>query len=332
MSTSNQGKAPPPALPKWEVTQVTGVTGSHDADLSEENLQHLTRDEGLQGVTTGERIFEKFALRYVQRDFCVFPLAPGSKKPLQGSHGLSEATADIDAVARMARKHPFANIGLATGPESGICAIDIDPLSGGFETEHCLRADGKIWPQTPVQRTRSGGRHIILEHHPSIITGSNRLGPGIDFRGAGGYVVAAPSIVHGKRYSWLAWPSCGPSPVPSWLLDHLAAEAAKKQANKPSPARPLPVELGPALERARNALCFIPSHDRETWLAVGMALSGSFGESGRDLWDQWSKQSEKYTDAGQAKAWRSFKGSARTVGTIFWLRGQYRCRAPIYSL
>ena len=98
----------------------------------------------------------------------------------------------------MAREHPFANIGLATGPESGICAIDIDPLAGGFETERKLRSEAKTWPIAPVQRTRSGGRHIILQHHPLIVTGSNRLGRGIDFRGAGGYIVAAPSIRWGE--------------------------------------------------------------------------------------------------------------------------------------
>jgi hypothetical protein len=86
------------------------------------------------------------------------------------------------------------------------------------------------------------------------------------------------------------------------------------------------------IERARKALCFIPSDDRNTWLAVGMALSASFGESGRDLWDAWSRQSGKYTDDGQVKAWKSFKGASRTVGTIFWLRRQHRGRAPIYSL
>ena len=103
-------------------------------------------------------------------------------------------------------------------------------------------------------------------------------------------------------------------------------------ADKPSPAKPLPAVLEPELERARKALCFIPSDDRDTWLKVGMALSASFGESGRGLWDAWSRQSGKYTDAGQVKAWKSFKGASLTIGTIFWLRRQHRGRAPIYSL
>jgi hypothetical protein len=30
-----------------------------------------------------------------------------------------------------------------------------------------------------------------------------RIAPGIDYRGRGGYVVAAPSIVDGRRYGWV---------------------------------------------------------------------------------------------------------------------------------
>ena len=284
---------------------------------------------GARGATP---IFERFAIRYAHKGFEVFPLAVGSKKPMRDSCGLSAATGDVALVAEWCREFPFANIGLRTGPGSGICAIDLDPLSGGFDSERRLRSEGKAWPETPVQRTRSGGRHIILQHHPLIVTGANRLGPGIDFRGAGGYIVAAPSIVGGKAYSWLSWPPCGPAPAPGWLLDHLAAEAAKRQADKPSPAKPLPAVLEPEIERARKALCFIPSDDRDTWLAVGMALSGSFGDSGRSLWDEWSRQSRNYTEAGQVKAWKSFKGGARTVATIFWLRSQYRGSMPVYRL
>jgi putative DNA primase/helicase len=92
------------------------------------------------------------------------------------------------------------------------------------------------------------------------------------------------------------------------------------------------VVLEPEYERARKALCFIPSDDRDTWLAVGMALAGSFGDGACGLWDDWSKQSAKFNADNQVKAWRSFRGRGRSVGTIFWLRRQYRGRSPIYSL
>ena len=327
---------PPKSLPKCGETGETGEANSQEPDLSVKILSHPAECHGETGETTEwrpiEPVFERFALRYARQGFEVFPLAPDSKKPTKGSHGLSDATSDTAQVEEWRREFPCANIGLRTGPGSGICAVDLDPLKGGFETERLLRSEGKTWPETPLQRTRSGGRHIILQYHPLLVTGSNRLGPGIDFRGAGGYIVAAPSVVEGKRYSWLCWPPAGPAPVPAWLVNDLAAEAAKKRADKPEAPQNNPVVLEPALERARKALCFIPSDDRDTWLTVGMALAGSFGDSAKGLWDEWSKQSSKFNAHEQVKAWRSFRGAGRTVGTIFWLRRQYRGRSQIYSL
>ena len=276
--------------------------------------------------------FEEHARRYVNIGWYVFPLAPGSKKPRHGSHGLADATRDPVQIKAWGRECPDANLAILTGPESNLSVVDLDVLKGGFDSERHLRAQGKTWPTTWVQRTQSRGRHIVLQYHPLIVTGSHRLGAGIDFRGRGGYFVASPSVVGGKSYSWLSRPTCGPAPAPGWLISNLSAEAARKQADRASPAKPLPAVLEPEIERVRNALRFIPSDDRETWLAVGMALSASFGENGRSLWDAWSRQSARYTDVGQAKAWKSFNGASRTIGTIFWLRRQYRGRAPIYSL
>jgi hypothetical protein len=47
---------------------------------------------------------------------------------------------------------------------------------------------------------RAGGIHRYVR-----ATGDGngaKIAPGIDYRGAGGYVVAPPSMVDGKRYGW----------------------------------------------------------------------------------------------------------------------------------
>ena len=44
----------------------------------------------------------------------------------------------------------------------------------------------------------------------------------------------------------------------------------------------------------QTALYTIPAEDRETWVQVGMALHAEFGDAGFDLWESWSKQSERY--------------------------------------
>ncbi len=45
----------------------------------------------------------------------VFPLLPGEKKPLLGSHGYKDATTNLDEVEEYWRKTPQANIAVPTG-------------------------------------------------------------------------------------------------------------------------------------------------------------------------------------------------------------------------
>lgn len=66
------------------------------------------------------------------------------------------------------------------------------------------------------------------------------------------------------------------------------------------------------IERARAALGSLsPDCDRNTWVKYAMCLKHEFGESGFDVWDEWSSQSEKY-DARDARAtWKSIKADGR---------------------
>ncbi len=86
--------------------------------------------------------------------------------------------------------------------------------------------------------------------------------------------------------------------------------------------------------RLIEALSYIDAHDREIWLAVGMALRLEYGESGRHLWDAWSATaSSKFNAADQEKTWRSFKRrSGVTMGTIYHLAkcGGFRCGGHRY--
>jgi Bifunctional DNA primase/polymerase, N-terminal len=119
------------------------------------------------------------------------------KHPLT-PHGLYDATDDPDQLAWWWRRWPQANIGLVTGEVAD--ALDVDGLAGRaalrrWATEHGAFIDG------PLVRTGTGW-HFYLA--PSG-TG-NRVGllEHVDWRGAGGYVVAPPSLHHsGVRYRWL---------------------------------------------------------------------------------------------------------------------------------
>ena len=68
----------------------------------------------------------------------------------------------------------------------------------------------------------------------------------------------------------------------------------------------------------RAALYSIPADDRDTWVKVGMALKSELGDGGFDLWDGWSRQSDRYKAADARAVWRSCKPTGGiTIATLY---------------
>lgn len=139
------------------------------------------------------------------RGLHVFPLTPGSKVPLParlsccgGSHrrGCLDALDNVHAARAWWREHPTANIGLATGHR-----VDVIDQDGAVGAYWWLR--GQDWPRVigVASTPRAGGVHRFVRAQG--LRNGTHIAPGIDYRGAGGYVVAAPSIVDGRRYGWV---------------------------------------------------------------------------------------------------------------------------------
>lgn len=68
----------------------------------------------------------------------------------------------------------------------------------------------------------------------------------------------------------------------------------------------------------RNALSYIDSHDRETWIQVGSALKDELGEEGFNLWDSWSQGADNYNARDAKTAWKSFKPGLVHIGSLFY--------------
>jgi len=112
---------------------------------------------------------------------------------------------------------PEANIGLPTGVNN-LAVLDVDGKHGGFDSLLKLeKVTGLDLMDTFVQETGSGGLHLIFAAPPGgIKSDSESFGEeysGLDTRGRGGLIVAAPSKhVSGGRYSFtrvvepLPWP------------------------------------------------------------------------------------------------------------------------------
>lgn len=155
---------------------------------------------------TPEVALRESALRYAARGWPVFPLRPGGKQPLPGSHGVKDATTDEAVIRRWWAENPFANIGLACGP-SNILAVDVDTKVGkpGLRSWHELAASLGI-PEggTLTNVTPTGGKHLLYAMPEDVRLGNTqgKLGDGLDTRGDGGYIVAPPSTINGKAYRW----------------------------------------------------------------------------------------------------------------------------------
>ncbi len=144
------------------------------------------------------------ALAYASWGWYVFPLANG-KEPLT-MHGVLDASREAMRIWSWWSRWPRANIALACGP-SQIVVIDIDPQHGGMETWVQLRRQLDLSDDSVQCLSGGGGLHLYYRapHNAEVRNSAGLLGPGIDVRGKGGYVVLPPSVhPSGQRYRWEA--------------------------------------------------------------------------------------------------------------------------------
>jgi Bifunctional DNA primase/polymerase, N-terminal len=210
---------------------------------------------------------------YAARGWLVFRLLPRSKEPFRRSNGFKDATSDRRRLAGWWQETPRANIGVATGPGSGLYVVDLDDAKGGFSSWARIEARyGNAL--TLEQETGSGGAHLVFEY-PAEGTWPNthkRLGPGVDTRGAGGYIMVAPSIhPNGRAYRWCTAYS-DPQPAPGWLLELLADEP---------PAPEVVAPIVPAGERADRYWLAALRGEVDAFLAHPAKVEGGQGRNWR---------------------------------------------------
>lgn len=162
------------------------------------------------------------ALTYATLGWPVFPCQPGTKMPLT-RNGLNDATTDPDTIHNWWTRWPNANVAIATGGPAPV-VIDIDTDHDGEHTLEKLETiHGKL-PETLQAITGGDGWHHLYQDPTGALRNTaSRLGPGIDTRGTGGYIIAPPSIhPNGNRYTWADDPTTTPiAQLPGWIHEQL---------------------------------------------------------------------------------------------------------------
>ena len=179
------------------------------------------------------------AVRYALRGLHVFPLSPGTKIPLRDTHGCLDATTDPDETrARWRDPPPSANIGVATGRRSGIWVLDVDTHHDGDNSLAKIEVDHGPLPLTVEASTPRGGRHLYWRWNvedPEIRNSAGRVGPGLDVRGEGGFVVVPPSMLaDGRGYHWIKNGARAFTTAPAWLVN-LALPPPPPPRSEPKP-------------------------------------------------------------------------------------------------
>jgi len=142
------------------------------------------------------------ALDYASRGWQIIPLKPNQKKPLLADWP-NKATSNPDTIRHWWSDTPAANIGIVTGGKSNLYVIDVDDKTGPLGSNSLASIERVLGSlQTLRSRTQSGGQHLFFEHYVGARQKANLL-PGIDTRGPGGFVVAAPSIIDDRVYGWI---------------------------------------------------------------------------------------------------------------------------------
>jgi hypothetical protein len=182
------------------------------------------------------------------RGWALFPVRPAAKQPAI-SRWQDRATTDPERIAGFFTVHRDHNAAVACGP-SGLLVIDCDTPKPAVPSEPAgpdgagalaeLAAPRGGLPTTWTVTTPSGGRHLYFR---AAVPGPGRgrlgntagaLGPLLDTRGHGGYVLAPGSRLPNGGYELLD--DTDPAQLPGWLAWHLSVHGSP--AISAAPERP----------------------------------------------------------------------------------------------
>lgn len=241
-----------------------------------------------------------------------FPAGPDKVPLFKGWQ--KAATNDPQIIEKWATRGAKA-WGIPTGARNGLFVLDldVDKETGERVGEASLRSMAQYARllDLPHVITPSGGRHIYFQHFDGAKNSTSKIGPLIDTRGAGGFVIAPGSVTDAGIYVGEI-----PEHLPTFPLGLRAVFATRVPTKMPGAPK---AEAKAALGEVEELLRWIPSDsDYDTWFRVLMALHDRYNgsEEGLAIADSWSAKGTKYRPGEVVAKWRSFKGSGVSWATV----------------
>lgn len=173
----------------------------------------------------------------------VYPLSPGSKIPVTGSHGEHDATDDLDTIKKWFDYNPNFNLAINL-QASGLAVIDLDKHNNTTDgvqnySKYLLNHGNNYMDslKTYTELTPRGGIHIFYNLNHDLGNKDIQLMPGVEL--LTGKVVIAPSYISEinkwympqyQGYQTLSRENV--QPLPDWIIE--LAKEAQEQTVKPA--------------------------------------------------------------------------------------------------
>jgi hypothetical protein len=301
------------------------------------------------------------ALTWVARGLPVVPCSRTDKGALVPGFGKDASDRELSKFsdpetvrAWWSGRYRRDHVGLLTGrgrDGRGLVVIDLDMPKPGAEPpagrwtgcvggtdvlELLAREAGADWPDTYTVLTPSGGMHLYFlqpTDGPLIgcATGDKptppHLGPLVDVRGIGGYVIAAGSYsaAQGRMYERVSPPDMLPQPLPGWLLERLRPAAAPAApAPRPAAVRALSTAsradryAAAALNGAAEDVASAPEGERNRRLFAAARRLGELQETAPVVLDETTVREQLL--AAALRSGQSEREALRTIRSG-WERG-----------
>jgi len=292
-----------------------------------------------------DRIHEAAKL-YARAGIPVVPLRPNSKiLPKKESginyHSCSTKEGTMDRWFDAEGKYRGYNIGIVCGEV--MFAIDLDlhnPEKNGIEAWTHL-SENREMDNVPVQETPTGGQHMLFKWRENLTSSSGKLGPGVDTRGGDGsprsHIVAWPSYVEWEepdgeddtiqKSGTYSWAEGGDVPdAPEWIAELMGVPWVHAPGRGNEEVGEGDGEKTYKLSQIAAMLDHIDPNilSYEEWLFIGQAINSQHpGNDGRDLWDNWSENGERYVAGECNKRWPGFNPSGTIrIGSLIYFAKQ----------